>query len=73
MNLRKTCPDIPDDWKGGITDVARILGGDRPLSRQTVMRYIRLGHKNGGMKATLNAGGFYRISGKEVKRFWSKQ
>ena len=58
MNLRKTCPDIPDDWKGGITDVARILGGDRPLSRQTVMRYIRLGHKNGGMKATLNASGF---------------
>lgn len=67
MNLRKTCPDIPDSWKGGISDVARILGGDRPVSRETVKKYIRLGK----LKARVGVNKRLVITGKEVKHLWN--
>lgn len=71
MNLRKTCPDIPDNWKGGIADVCRILGEDgKPISRHTVERYIALGRFGGGIDAKIGARGRKQISGKEVKRLW---
>lgn len=67
MNLRNTCPDIPDSWKGGISDVARILGGDRPVSRQTVKKYIQLGK----LKARVGVNKRLVITGKEVKHLWN--
>lgn len=71
MNLRKTCPAIPDDWKGGITDVCRILGDEKPLNWRTVQKYIRLGSGCGGIDARPGANGRLQISGKEAKRLWS--
>lgn len=38
MNLRKTCPDIPDDWKGGISETSRLLGIDRKTVRKYTLR-----------------------------------
>lgn len=66
MNIRNTCPDIPDSWRGGISDVARILGGDRPVSRETVKKYIRLGT----IRALVSPSNRLVITGKEVKRLW---
>lgn len=71
MNLRKTCPDIPDDWKGSISDVARLLGEYKPISRSTVLKYAQLGRRHGGINARPGANGRLQISGKEVKHLWS--
>lgn len=45
MNLVNICPDIPDGWKGGVTDVARVLG----LHAETIRRAAAKGRKNGGI------------------------
>lgn len=66
MNLRKTKPDISDDWKGGITDVCRILGDERPLSSKTVRKYIRLA----GVKPQIGTNGRMLLTGKDVKHLW---
>ncbi len=71
MNLCKKCPEIPDTWRGSITDVAKILGGEKPLSRKTVRKYIERGHSKGGIRASIAKNGRMRISGKEVKRLWA--
>lgn len=65
MNLRKTCPDIPDDWKGSMSDVCRILGdGDGSISDKTIRK--RLGEfdiKRGANKRL-------QFTGADVKRLW---
>lgn len=66
MNLTKTCPDIPDEWKGGITDVAKTLG----LSQATIRKYALIGKRHGGLDYTLANNGRMRFAGKEIKRFW---
>lgn len=71
MNLRKTCPDIPDDWKGSIADVCRMLGDEKPISRRTVQKYIKLGRRNGGINAKQGTNGRLQITGREAKRLWS--
>lgn len=72
MNLAKTCPDIPDNWRGNIADTCRVLGGEKPLSRDTLKKYALLGRREGGIdwkpKRGLKSG--MTFSGKEVKRFW---
>lgn len=65
MNLRKTCPDIPDDWKGSITDVCRILGEEKPISDKTLRK--RLGH----IKLVRGTNGRLQITGRQVKLIWS--
>ncbi|MDE6329502.1 MAG: hypothetical protein K2L83_02195 [Muribaculaceae bacterium] len=71
MNLTNTCPDIPDNWKGGMNDVCRILGRPgKPMSRETLRKYAELGKKFGGIDYTPGINGRRVFSGKEVKRFW---
>lgn len=67
MNLRKTCPDIPDDWKGGISDVCRILGEFKPISPKTIKRWIELGL----VKPERGSNDRLRFTGGEVKRLWT--
>lgn len=71
MNLRNTCPDVPDDWKGSITDVCRLLGDPKPISPKTVQKYIKLGRRGGGIEAKRGQNGRIQITGKEAKRLWS--
>lgn len=65
-NRRNTCPDIPDNWKGGITDVARVLGDKKPVSLKTVKKYLLVG----GIKVKAGKNKRLQFSGKEVKRLW---
>lgn len=66
MNMVNVCPDIPDDWRGGISDVAKVLG----LSRDTVAKYAKLGRRNGGIDWKPSKSGRKQFTGREVKRFW---
>lgn len=66
MNLVNTCPDIPDGWKGGVTDVARVLG----LHAETIRRAAVKGRKNGGIDWIPGKNGRKIFCGKEVKRYW---
>ncbi|MDE6268209.1 MAG: hypothetical protein K2M04_03910 [Muribaculaceae bacterium] len=68
MGLVNICPDIPDDWKGGVTDTARILG----LSDDTIIRYTKLGRKGGGIEGKKSKRGRTVYYGKEIKRFWNE-
>lgn len=70
MNLRKTCPDIPDNWKGNIADTCRVLGGEKPMSNNWLRSKARLGKRNGGIDWMPSKSGKMMFSGKEVKRFW---
>ncbi len=66
MNLVKTCPDIPDDWKGGMSDVCRLLG----ISWKTLDRYVKLGRYAGGIDSRPSKNGRRQFVGREIKRFW---
>ena len=66
MNLVTTCPDIPDTWKGGISQASRILG----LDRKTLSKYASLGKRRGGIDWNMAANGRKVFLGKEIKRFW---
>lgn len=72
MNLTNVCPDIPDNWKGSITDTCRILGGDKPLSDNTLRKYAKLGKQQGGIDWRPSKTGKMIFSGREVKRFWNE-
>lgn len=45
MNLVNICPDIPDNWRGGRADTARILG----IGLRTLDRKSALGRRGGGI------------------------
>lgn len=62
MNLVNVCPDIPDDWKGGMSAACRLLG----IDWKTLDRYMRLGN----IKCRTSTGGRRLFSGQEIKRFW---
>lgn len=66
MKMAKVCPDIPDGWKGGVTDVARLLG----VCPETVAKYAKLGRHNGGIDSKPGKSGRKQFTGREVKRFW---
>lgn len=66
MNLVKTCPNIPDNWKGGMTAASKELG----IDRKTLSSYAKLGKRHGGIDWKLGKNGRKQFSGKEVKRFW---
>lgn len=66
MNLVNICPDIPDNWRGGISDVSKVLG----LSMATISRAANKGRLNGGLDWFPGKNGRKRFTGKEVKRFW---
>lgn len=69
MNLRKICPDIPDNWKGSITDSCRVLAEDgKRLSADTLRKYARLGKRNGGLDWKPSKSGKMMFTGKEIKR-----
>lgn len=62
----KVRPDIPDNWKGGMAETQRVLGG---IDFKTLDKYAKLGKRNGGIDSKLTLRGRQFI-GKEVKRFW---
>lgn len=66
MSLVNVCPDIPDNWKGGVTDAGRVLG----VSSETIRRAANKGRRNGGMDWIVGRNGRKQFSGKEIKRFW---
>lgn len=68
MNLVHICPDIPDNWRGGIMATSKILG----LSDDTIRAYAKLGKRNGGIdwKPKPNKKQGMIFTGKEIKRFW---
>ena len=68
MNLVNVCPDIPDNWRGGIAATAKLLG----LSDDTVRKYARLGRRGGGIDWKPSKSGKMMFSGKEIKRFWNE-
>lgn len=72
MNLTKTCPDIPDNWRGNITDTCKVLGDNKPLDRGTLKKYAMLGKRHGGIDWRPKLGGKQGMifTGKEIKRFW---
>lgn len=59
------CPDIPDNWRGGRADTARILG----ISLRTLDRKAEAGKGNGGIDWLPGRRGKI-FTGREVKRFW---
>ena len=66
MNLVNVCPDIPDRWVGGCSDVARLLC----IDRKTVCKYAALGKRNGGIDWRPGRRGRV-FTGKEVKRLFN--
>lgn len=64
MNLRKTCPDIPDGWKGSITDACRILGDGKPISDKTVRKRLSI------IKPVRGTNRRIQLTGKDVKLLW---
>lgn len=70
MNLANVCPDIPDNWRGGVIDTCKILGGEKPISKTTLLKYARLGRRCGGIEWKPSKSGKMFFTGKEVKRFW---
>lgn len=60
------CPNVPDNWRGNLSEAAALLG----IHRDTLRRYVKVGRRQGGIDAQINRKGQFRISGKEVKRFW---
>ncbi len=66
MNLVKTCPDIPDDWKGGMSDTCKLLG----ISWKTLDKYAKLDNRRGGIRWKPR-NGRRLFSGREIKRFWN--
>ncbi len=69
MNLVNTCPDIPDSWRGGITETSRILG----LHRNTISRLALLGRRYGGLDWKTSKSGRKLFTGKEIKRYWRER
>lgn len=65
MNLRKTCPDIPDGWKGSITDACRILGDSKPISDKTLRKRLD------NIRVVRGTNGRLQITGRQVKLIWS--
>lgn len=66
MSLVKTCPDIPDNWKGSVEEASKLLG----LNRSTVYQYAKLGSRRGGIDCRMGLSGRMFVTGKELKRFW---
>lgn len=66
MNLVKVCPDIPDNWEGGFSDTAKILG----ICQTTLRKYAALGRRCGGIDWCVSKNGRKIFIGKEIKRFW---
>lgn len=71
MNLTPTCPDIPDSWRGNASQACRVLGGDRPISRSTLAKWVKMSPREGGIKTFVGKDGKRYFSGRELKRFWN--
>jgi len=68
MNLVNVCPDIPDNWKGGMSDVCVLLG----ITWKTLDKYAKLGKGRGGIDWKPSKNGRKQFSGREIKRFWNE-
>lgn len=61
------CPNIPDGWKGGRGQTAKLLG----IDPKTLDKYAVLGKKNGGIACIIAPSGRRKFEGSEIKRFWA--
>lgn len=66
MNLVNECPQISDNWRGGLMATARTLG----IDRKTLDKYAKLGRHFGGIDSKPGKNGKRIFSGREIKRFW---
>lgn len=60
------CPDIPDNWRGGRSDTAKVLG----CGLRTLDKYAELGRKFGGIDWKPGKRG-RMFNGREIKRFYN--
>lgn len=62
-------PDIPDDWRGGSTAAAKLLG----ISRTTLALAVARGPREGGIACRVSpANGRKVFTGRELRRFFLK-
>lgn len=61
------CPNIPDGWRGGRTETAKLLG----IDPKTLDKYAGLGKNDGGICFSIAPSGRKRFDGREIKRFWA--
>lgn len=67
MALVNICPDVPDDWAGGRSETARLLG----IDPKTLDRYTSIGKRDGGIGwRPRRTGKGKTFLGKDIKRFW---
>lgn len=67
MNLVNICPDIPDDWRGGVVKTSKILG----IDAKTLNKYAALGRRNGGIDWYISRKNGRKVfRGKDIKKFW---
>lgn len=71
MNFSQTCPSIPDNWRGNITEACKVLGGEKPISRTTLEKYMRIPYRLGGIQWYTTRKGRKMFTGKDIKRFWT--
>lgn len=65
--ITNICPDIPDNWRGGRSATAKILG----ISVKTLDRHSAIGRYHRGIRYTINPRNGRRVyTGKEIKKFW---
>lgn len=62
----KICPDIPDEWIGGRTATAKVLG----IDPKTLDKYASRGPEKGGIGHLKSVNSRKRFCGNEIKRFW---
>lgn len=61
------CPNIPDRWKGGRSQTAKVLG----IDPKTLDKYAGLSKKDGGIGYLITQSGRKKFEGREIKRFWA--
>lgn len=60
------CPDISDNWKGGVVATAKILG----ISPKTLLRYATPVRSYDGIRYGIGRNGRKFFLGRDIKSFW---
>ena len=69
MNIRNTEPNIPNAWRGNVTDCCVVLGRDgHPVDRHTFNAWVRRYNVPCKWNSHRNARVF---EGKDIKKLWN--